>query len=296
MTVDLFDLTYRVAAEMGILQEGVCTGGSTNTILDTVNLTQADDYWNSGTVWITYDAGGAGGAPQGEYSIVSDSSSTKVTVTTGWSTATAVGDHYAIAKGGRTGFQLYQIVGAINRAVRDVGYVLVENSTALDTAASKTEYALPAAANEDLREVYIQTVTNDTNDNRWVKARNWHVDRTDAGTGDTLVFQEQPAYARDILLKYMAPHADLVTSTDYLSEQINPERVVYKAAYYALAAHRFRTRDMDDYLLAQIDELKERAERADIRYPVRSPKRTSRIMSAGWVADYDPAPGESQIT
>ena len=67
MTKTLFDLTYEAASEMGILQEGVCTGGSTETIVDSNYLTQADDYWNAGSVWITYDAAATGLAPQGEF-------------------------------------------------------------------------------------------------------------------------------------------------------------------------------------------------------------------------------------
>jgi hypothetical protein len=70
MTINLFDLTYRVASEIGILQEGEATGGSTTTLVDTVNLTQAEDYWNNGTVWFPYGATQA--TPQGEYAVVSN--------------------------------------------------------------------------------------------------------------------------------------------------------------------------------------------------------------------------------
>jgi len=298
MTKTLFDLTYEVASEMGILQEGVATGGSTNTVLDSVMLTQADDYWNKGTVWITYDAAGSGGAPQGEYSIVSDSSSTKITVTTGWSTAVATGDHYAVAKGGRTGWQLEQIIGAVNRAIRDVGYIPITNTTAIDTAAQKTEYTLPVAANTELREVWIQCVTNDTdtNDNQWYKARNWRVDPSATGTGDLLVFEEQPVYPRDVMLKYLAPHPKLNIYTDKLSESIREERVIYKAAWYALAAYRFRTQDTSEFLMMQIEELANRAREADLKFPVKAPKKSSRIMSVGWVPTEEKAPGENKIT
>ena len=229
MTKTLFDLTYEVASEMGILTEGVCTGGSTETIVDSLMLTQDDDYWNKGTVWITYDAGAAAGAPQGEMQSVKDSSATGTTVVTsvGWTTATAVGDRYAIAKGGRTGFQLQQIIGAVNRAVRDAGFIMVENSTAVTTAASQTEYTLPVAANTDLREVWLQTATSDTADDRqFAKARNWEVRKTAGGTADTLVFQEQPNYPRDVLLKYMAPHAKLNIAANGLDDSIHEERVI----------------------------------------------------------------------
>jgi len=300
MTKTLFDLTYEVASEMGILQEGTCTAGSTQTIIDTNYLTQVDDYWTAGSVWITYDAAATGVAPQGEFSIVADStqSGSVVVVAPGWTTATAVGDRYAIAKGGQTGFQLDQIKAAVNRAVRDVGYIPVTNSTTLmTTAAAQTEYTLPVAANTDLREVWIQTVTNDTaNDNQWAMVRNWGVIPSVIGTADTLVFQEQPAYVRDVMLKYMAPHPKLNISSDKLSESIREERVIYKAAWYALSAYRFRTRSMDDYLLMQIEELGARAREADLKFPIRAPKRSSKIMSVGWSPTRELAPGENKIT
>jgi hypothetical protein len=298
MTKTLFDLTYEVASEMGILQEGTLTGGSTETIVDSIGLTQKDNYWIGGSVWITYDAAAGGVAPQGEMAAVTDSTQTGTTVVTkpGWTTTTAVGDRYAISKGGRTGFRLEQIIGAVNRAVRDVGYILVDNTTAVTTAASQTEYTLPIAANTDLREVHIQTLTNDTTDNRqFAKAFNWEPRKTAGGTADTLIFQEQPTYPRDVLLKYMAPHAKLNSSADELDESIREERVIYRAAYYALAAFRFKTRNTDDYLQMHIDELKSRADTADIKFPIKSPKKTPKIMSAGYTSDYDPAPGENTI-
>ncbi|GAG04953.1 unnamed protein product, partial [marine sediment metagenome] len=231
-------------------------------------------------------------------SSVKDSTQTGTTVVTsvGWTTATAAGDRYAISKGGMTGFRLDQIIGAVNRAVRDVGFILVDNTTAVTTAASQTEYTLPIAANTDLREVWIQTLTNDTTDNRqFAKARNWEPRKTAGGTADTLVFQGQPNYPRDVLLKYMAPHAKLNIAADELDESIHEERVIFRAAYYALAAHRFQTRDTSDYLQMQIDDLRSRADTADIKFPIKSPRKTSKIMSPGYTSDYDPAPGENTI-
>jgi len=297
MTKTLFDLTYEVAAEMGILQEGVCTGGSTNTIVDTVNLTQTSDYWNGGTAWIIYDAGGADAAPQGEMSAISDSSTatSSITVSTGWTTATAAGDRYAVALGGQTSYRLDQLKMAINRAVRDVGYIPVVDTTSIDTAANKTEYALPVAI-KDLREVWIQSVTNDTNNNEWYKARNWEIVPGATGSGDTLIFQEQPAYTRDVMLKYVGPHPKLDIATDQLSEDIREERVIYKAAWYALSTYRFRTRDTDEYLIRHLDELIARSREADARFPVRVPKRSSKIMSPGYRPTRELAPGENKIT
>jgi len=248
-------------------------------------------------VWITYDAGAANAAPEWEMSTVTDSTQTGTTVVVapGWTTTTASGDRYAISKGGRTGFQLPTLISAVNRAIRDAGRIVEEDATTVDTAAAKTEYALPSRANYDLRQVWIQSITNDANDNQWYLARNWYIEQTATDTGNTLVFQEQPPYPRDVKLVYLEFHPKLNIATNKLNEQIHWERVIYKAAYYALAAFRFQTRSMDDYLLAQIDELLARANQADLKFPVKSPRKTPKIMSAGYTSDYDPAPGENKI-
>jgi hypothetical protein len=98
MAKTLFDLTLELARILGTVREGVATGGSTTTIVDTVARTEDDDAFNGGTAWITYDAGGAGAAPQGEYQIVSDFTASSDTITTAaFSAAIASGDRYAVA-------------------------------------------------------------------------------------------------------------------------------------------------------------------------------------------------------
>ena len=51
MTYTLGELTYRAAREIEDVREGVATGGSTTTIVDSNNRTEHDDYWNGGTAW-----------------------------------------------------------------------------------------------------------------------------------------------------------------------------------------------------------------------------------------------------
>jgi hypothetical protein len=292
----LFDLTYEVAAELGILYYSTVTGGtSTTTFTDTTFRTEADDTWNGGSVWLTYDAGGAAAAPQGEYSAVSDfvNSTSLVTVTTAFSTLCAASDEYAIAD---KKYPLSDLKMAVNRAVRDVGMVPTVNSTAIDTAAAQTEYTLPAAANHDLREVALEWNTSDTNDYQWYPIRNWYLQRSAAGTADLLVFQEQPPYPRDVRLTYMAPPAKLVASTDYLHEAINYKRVIYRATVHALNQRLAKTHDTSDYYQKMLQDAERRADQADLMYPVRAPKKLGKIMDVSAAETVELAPGENTIS
>ena len=117
MTITLFDLTKDLARLLGTLYEGVATGGSTTTIADTVERLEDDDYWNGGTAWITYDAAGAGAAPQGEYSSISDFAQTGgiVTLRSTLTGAVASGDRYAVAT---SRYPLHILIQKINQVQR----------------------------------------------------------------------------------------------------------------------------------------------------------------------------------
>ncbi len=294
MTINLFDLTYRVASEIGILQEGAATGGSTTTLVDTLNLTQVDDYWNSGAVWVLYDAGAAGAAPEGEYAIISDFDNGTNPATIGTVTAIGAADRYAIAKGGKTGYRLDQIINAINRVVQSISIRTVDTTT-IDTAAAQTEYTLPTGINTKNIEVWIETNISDADDNQWVKAYNTYIQKTAGGTADTLVFPEQPPYPRDVKLVYSAPHSRLNISTDKLDEDVHEERIVYKAAYNLLRNFRIREESNDEWLLEAIAELRALAQQAELMYPVPAPKRQGTILDVGNVRARELAPGENTL-
>ena len=289
MTLNLFDLTYEVATELGILNEAAATGGTTTTLIDTVSLTQPDDYWNKGTVWVIYDVGAAGATPEGTYTIVSDFDNTSNTATVGTIVAPAAGDRYAIAD---EEFPLQMLIQAVNKAIRDAGDMQVDDITSLDTAAAKTEYSLPTAASTDLREVWIQTKLNDANDFRWVELTDWKIQRTAVGTGDLLILGQQPPTSRDLKLVYMAPHVSLNIYSDKLSESIHLERVVYRGAMHALKDYRKKTKDNTEWVKEAIDDYERLAATADIRHPIWAPKRKSKVMVLDWqVKETDKAPG-----
>lgn len=279
MTTTLFDLTLAVARELGILQEGTASGGSTTTIVDSTERTEANDYWNLGTAWITYDAGGAGAAPQGQFSVITDhvSSTYTMTLRTTLTAAVASGDRYAccrVAEGGVS--WLSQIIGKINTALMDVGPVPQTNITQITVADDQTEYTLSTAMGRDLREVWVASDT-DTNDYQWRKVYNWRVQQhSTAGTADTLIFPYQPQTGYAVKLVYAALHPDLAIYSDYLSDHVAKERVVYPAV---LECYRYRKGITGwDKWDNEIERWERKVEWVKANRPVHLPARTGKLM------------------
>ena len=292
MTLTLHDLTYQVAREVTTVREGTATGGSTTTIVDTARG-EPNDFWNGGTAWILYDGGGLGVAPEGEFSIISDfAQSAGGTVTTSTLTAAvASGDRYALTS---KRFPLDVLTQCVNRALYDMGKVPTTDITTIDSATNQTEYDLPIAANLDLRQVFIEAVTDDDDDHRWQKQYNWYVQRTAIGTADLLVLPYQWPSSRDIKIVYVAPHAELYAYSDKLSESIPPERVVYKAAFHALKWYSTRNPNnkaaMDD-----MDRYEKIAIKYEMEKPIALPQRTGRIVMPGAQEDYTFTPGTVRL-
>jgi len=220
MTWTLANLTYMVARQIpNFLFEGTASGGSTSTIVDAVDRktdNEPDDFWNGGTAWILKDSAGASAAPEGEFDSVLDFTSTTgtITVSNGWTSTTAAGDRYAVSK---RKYSMQVLIQSVNKAVSDLGKVWVVDSTACTTASDQTEYTLPVAANQDLRQVYLQSVDDDSDDNRWYPLYNWRVQSTTTGTASLLVFPYQLPSGYYLQLHYVGEHPALYTYSDKLS-------------------------------------------------------------------------------
>lgn len=254
MSVTLFDLTYRVGRELGLVSEGTATGGSATTIVDTVERTEADDFWNGGTAWILYDAGGAGAAPQGEVKKITDFSAASDTITTqAFSAAIAAGDRYAVA---RNLVPLEILIQKVNQALLELGPVPLYNVDGVVIAAGQTEYTLPPAI-RDIRRISYQT-KDDADDNRWRVLDNslWEIQVNNAaGQPDTLIFKVQMPTGYNIKIDYVAEHPPLYAASDALADSVPPELVIYPAAAECLRYRAQRTgwqrefvRDMERYM------------------------------------------------
>lgn len=282
MSYDLFDLTYRVAREMGIVFESTATGGSATTIADSVMLTQADDYWNNGVAWIIRDSAGASAAPEGEYSIISDFDATTDTITL-VSTLTAdvaAGDRFAVCRKMGNFSWLNILIQKVNQALQELGVIPYTDVTSVVIEDDKTEYSLPIAAKQDLRQVWLQMDNTDANDNLWRRVYNWRIEHEDPGTADTLILPYQYTSGYYLKLVYMAPHPALYTPTAVLSEHVPVERIIYPAVRDCFKHLRdwTRTSEYDD----KIQEWTDKAERVKLEKPIiNAPKRQHRVGDLG---------------
>ena len=285
MAQTLFDATLRTGRNLGIVTDGrASAAGTTVTLVDTIKRTEAADYWVGGTLWLTYDAGGEGAAPEGEYSNISDSTAAgTITISDAFTAATADDDLYAI---GKKRYDLYKLIQCVNMGLVEMGPIEFCDTTTIDTATSQTEYDLPAAANRDLRQVWIQGRTGDSDDNRWHKIYNWGIQKTDTGTADLLILPFQYPSGRDIKLVYAAEHPSLALSTGEIDESCHLDRVVIEATVMALLWRKSRVGDSDPALNDQIAFWTNpipgvglsRLERARNRYPIRLPKKDPHLV------------------
>ena len=286
ITYTLFDATYRVATALGITTESVATDGSATTLIDTVALTQAEDYWVGGTVWILRDSLELGASPEGRYGKITaftaaDDKATFATMTD----LVATGDRYAI---GKRRYPLEQLIRFVNDGLTDMGVIEVTDITSLDTAANKTEYTLPDAASYDLREVALQGKLNDANDFQWetINPGRWSLQSTAIGTGTLLVLPQLPS-GRDIKIVYVGEHPRLDDYGDEISESVHINRVVNAAVVKALIWRRQKIGMGDPTLLDQIQYFSSLMVRDELRFPIRLPPRPTKLLIVGRQAKED---------
>ena len=288
VTYTLFDLTYMVARELGLTEESIATGGSTTTLVDTVMRDEPDDYWNEGTIWVLRDAGGAGAAPEGEYSRISDfvSSTGTMTLIDPLTAAIAGGDRYACMT---SHVPLDVIIQKINDSLMELGPVPYVDITSITIQDNKTEYTLPIASKHDLREVYLET-NLDVVDHQWVKLYNWDVQQSDPGATPTLVLPEQYTAGYALKLVYMANHLPLRVYDAVLLEDVPVERVITPAVLACFEYRKRRTgwNTWDD----EIRRYELLVEQVKLYKRVRKPARTSHIPLAGDQSQANSYPGD----
>jgi hypothetical protein len=272
MAKTLFDLTLELARILGTVREGVATGGSTTTIVDTVARTEDDDAFNGGTAWITYDAGGAGAAPQGEYQIVSDFTASSDTITTAaFSAAIASGDRYAVA-GLR--YPLDLLIQKINESF---GVIEKTDTSTVVFAAEQTEYSLPTDVLE-LKQVFIAAETDDSNDNRWQPIYDWYTQKSATGTADKIIFAHQYATDTDVKIVYTTYHSVLRVATDKLDDSIHWKRILYNAAVAAVLWRQMKVGQSDD-LSRELNYFQGIAASMNNEFAQRLPRRGAKTIS-----------------
>ena len=285
MTFNLFDLSYRVARELNAVSEGTATGGSTTTLIDTINLTQDDDFWNLGTIWILYDGGGAGAAPEGEWGRISDFANATSVITVPTMTAPAAGDRYAVAD---DEFTLDTIISQINSSLADMGRMVYTDTTTITTADDQTEYTLPTGlAAGDLRQVWLQGDDDDSDDNRWTRIYNYEIQKSATGTADEIIFQYQYASGYAIKLVYIAPHPEMYLITSELSEMVPLPNILYNSVLNILRYKKANTEN------PRYDtEIVKYETKVGQLPPLPKPRKRGRLLTLGATGTLDSEPNK----
>ncbi len=279
-SLTLFDLTYAVAVELGLVREGIATTGNSSMITDTVARTEADNYWAGGTAWILRDAGGAGAAPEREYSAITSSVSSTgvINLKSTLTQAVVTGDRYAV---GKRRFGLDKLIQKINQVLTQMGGIPVDYNLTTGTSGSQTEYALPIDAKMDIRQVMVSTY-NTANDQQWEEIVNWRYKYGAAGSQSTIVFDDYPGLGagNTVRIVYIGLHPMMQVSTDKLMESIHPTRVIYGAAAAALRERR-QSLPGDAGIAADLQRLEALEQRAAQEHPIHIPTRPHRLVIAG---------------
>lgn len=272
MSKTLFDITLSLARCLGVLSEGIATGGSTTTIADTVERLEADDFWNGGSAWITYDAAGAGAAPQGEYGYISDFANTGgiVTLRSALTTAVAAGDRYAIAT------PRYPLQLLIQKANETFGVIEKADTTTITTATQQTEYSLPADVLE-LKQVWIQT-NDDADDNGWEQIYDWETLKSETGTANKVRFMRQFDDGYSVKLVYLTYHQVLRVATDKLDDSIHINKVIWNAAVGCLLWRKAKVGESDSSVNELLNYYQAKAQEINQEFSQRLPKKSAKTI------------------
>lgn len=281
MAYTLSNLLVDVYDNLGQLNNSLVTSGTTTTIVDSV-VGGLGKYGNNdfqgGTAIVTYDAGGEAAAPEGQFSRISASTGTSGTLTLqdALTAAVAAGDHYAWTT---SRYPLYDMIRLCNKGLQALGDLPNVDTTTLDSAANKTEYAQAVDWKRKTLRIDIQTRSDDADDNRWFTVYDWY--QTPAAPASTalLIFPEQFSYPYDLRIWYMAPHTSVKDYDDTISEYIHPELAKWAVTLSALQWMNGRTGGRQRGVLQDLNNAKVELERVKADHKIWKPQSRNSVFT-----------------
>lgn len=130
----LYDALLNLARRVRSVNTGVATGGTTTTLIDTVNRVEEDETFNGQTLFML-DGNNANTTHQ---IINFDNATSTITFSPAVTNAIADGDRYMVCRVVRE-----DLVQAVNAALTEIGNV-TKIDESLTVVADQTEYTLPA--------------------------------------------------------------------------------------------------------------------------------------------------------
>ena len=212
----LAEMTLKIAREITEVLDGTATTGATNSITDTLNLTQQNQWWDKGAAWIR------SGAHAGKVAIVTSYAGSKLSFTA--FDAVSVGTClFSVA---RAIYPYRALVQAVNNALAEVRVTYTDET--LDGDDETLEFTLPTGVkNLERIEIDDQTLTPA----RVYPSHHWK----ERGGKVKWDYGYPPLEGtNNIRLFYKDYHAVLTDYDDEIHEDVNEEWLKWKACEHAL--------------------------------------------------------------
>ena len=280
MSYTLSTLLVDLYAELGQLTVSTATGGTTATIVDSKQANKhGDEDSVSWAAFIIEDSAGA--APEGEMALVTsytDSSGTFTSAASSYTVAPAAGDVYGFTN---DFYPYYDMIRAVNRALKSLGEIPQVDTTTLDTAAAQTEYAYDTTWKRSPPfRVDYQGKTTDANDNQWLEVAEWEYIPAAAGSDGLLVIPQLPA-SRGIRVWYNGVHPILNTYEDAVYEGFPDQLVLAACVEKALVWQNSRMMGGDDFLLQRLNDARQDLSIARASYQMWKPPVSPGLLIVG---------------
>jgi len=277
MTYTLANLLRDSMSHLGRTQARMlkATGGTTTIFIDTNIeegwMTDDDDQVVDGTLIVTYDAGGASAAPEGEAQRISaySESAEQFTVDTAFTAAIAAGDEAMFIT---SEFPLIELKRQANAVLQELGYIALVDIS-ITSSSDVNEYTLPVGLKySDPIQVWY---ADDDADDR-IQFTDFHIIPAAPGVAGKIVLRGLPD-ARQVYIYYNGVHPALTTYSSPVSETIDPALFSW-----ALADAIWRWKEpTDPYEIQRKNEAATKAEQFKIMRPVWKPARRVKWNSFG---------------
>lgn len=273
----LTNLLQDMYIEFGMSITALATGGSATTAIDSVQAGQhGEDTWITGGLFIIKTTDGL--SPQGRFEPITDYADASGTFTFATMTdAVGAGDKFAFAN---KLFPLLNTIEIVNLALRALGEIALVDTTTLDSANNKTEYAMSVEwKRRPPLMIEIQTRTNDANDNQWRLIHGWKYSPAVGGTAGLIIFKDQLPPSRDLKIWYEDTHARVDAYNDVISETIPPALMLAYAVERAYRWQSSRSQGSNKFMLQRWNKASDELDDAKRMLKIWKPKRVGQVFT-----------------
>ncbi len=273
----LTNLLQDMYLEFGMSTTALATGGSATTAIDSVQARKhGDDTWITGGLFIVKTTDGL--TPQGKFEPITDYDDATGTFTFATMTdAVEAGDKFAFSN---KLFPLLNTIEIVNLALRALGEIGLVDTTTLDSASNKTEYAMSVEwKRRPPTRIQIQTLTGDANDNRWRTIHGWEYSPAVGGSAGLIIFNQQLPVTRDMKVWYEDTHARVDAYNDTISETIPPALMLAYAVERAYRWQSSRSGGSNKFMLQRWNKAADELDAAMRMYKIWKPARVGQVFT-----------------